>query len=291
MNINPFIQNITPDTILYVLDLKINEATLNKFRGIKYVFMQGSGNRAMHFANRVEEQISNLKPHYFKPMNLTPRSAYEFYRVGPVLSVSHGMGNTSILTLLHALTKLMYFAGNTNLEYIRLGTSGGVKVDPGSVILTDVAYTSELIAGYDIAALGKTITYPTNMDMKLNNKILAAQPVSLDFPVLRGNSIAADDFYQGQARFDGAIKINYDKKKREEYFNKIIQLNILNFEMESTALASFCNRAGIPATMISATLINRIDGDQIILPDVVLTEFSERTHILALNYLKSQLHI
>ncbi|MBX9869457.1 MAG: hypothetical protein K2X63_06640, partial [Burkholderiaceae bacterium] len=262
---------------LYNLDLFLNPEIVNKFRGIKYVCMQGSSDRAKFLAQKLAKLILNIDEQYFTPINLFRASRFECYRIGNILSVSHGMGTVSVMNLLNDVTKLMRAAGNTNLEYIRIGTCGGLNVDPGSVIITDTSYQPDLTQGYKMTILGKNVVFPTNMDSKLNDRILAAQPEKLKFNLYRGNSIAADDFYLGQARFDGAIKPKYDETQRREYFNRVIAHNIYNFEMESTALAAFCNRAKISATMIAVTIINRLQGDQVIASEDELIEFSNRS--------------
>ena len=46
---------------------------------------------------------------------------YAMYKVGPVLSISHGMGIPSAGILLHEVIKLMYHAGVKDPVFIRLG--------------------------------------------------------------------------------------------------------------------------------------------------------------------------
>jgi uridine phosphorylase len=287
MKINKLLQeHKTP--YLYNFDLTINDELLDRFRGIKFICMQGSSVRARALAKKLAIKFVDTDINYFEPLNMTPNAQFHCYRVGDILSVSHGMGNTSILTLLHSISKIMYFAGNYNVEYIRIGTSGGIGVAAGTVVITETSYMPNLTPGFRFSPLGKEIIYPTNMDGELNKRIINAQPDDLDFKLLMGNSIAADDFYLGQARFDGFLKPVYDEKKRQEYFARIKELNILNFEMESTALAAFCNRAEIPATMIAVTLVNRMEGDQITATHDTLESYSERSSQVAINYLASQ---
>lgn len=289
MIINEFLKDHSLNAYLYNINLTLSEKELEQFSGISYVCMQGSPVRAKDFAGKLARMLWGLNMANFEPKNMLKDSAFHCYRVGNVLSVSHGMGTASMLTLLHSISTVMYFAGNHDIEYIRIGTSGGIGIESGSVVLTDTAYMPDLVAGYKVSALGRDVVYPTGMSIVLNNKILAAQPTTLEFKVLSGNSIAADDFYLGQARFDGVLKPSYDAEKRRQYFAKIRQLNILNFEMESTALASFCNRAEIPATMIATTLVNRMESDQVTATPEELVKYSDRSHIIALNYLKSEL--
>ncbi len=274
------------DTYLYNFDLVIDKQILDNFSNAKYIFMQGSMVRAKVFATKLAAQILNIDPEYFEPLNLLPCKDFCAYKIGNVLSVSHGMGNSSMLILLHTLTKLLHYAGNTDLEYIRLGTSGGIGINPGTVVLTNTAYMPNLVPGYMVSVLDQDIIYPTEMNKDLNNLIIKAQPDDLDFKIALGNSIAADDFYLGQARLDGAIKPHYDESRANEYFTQVQKFNILNFEMESTSLASFCYRAEIPATMIAVTLVNRLLSDQITATPEMLSLYSDRPQHIALNYLK-----
>lgn len=64
---------------------------------------------------------------------------YSMYKVGPVICVNHGMGQPSISILLHELAKLLMYAGATNFMFLRIGTSGGIGVKPGTVVVTEEA--------------------------------------------------------------------------------------------------------------------------------------------------------
>lgn len=271
---------------LYGLNLNLSSQELEKFRDIQYILMQGSEARAKVLAHKIAQTHLNMNMNYFEVINLTPVSAYACYKIGNILSVSHGMGSSSMMTFLHDISKVMYLAGNDDVKYIRIGTSGGIGVDPGVVIITDETYMPNLVKGYKCPDLNNDIIYPTYMNMELNQQILDAQPKELSFKVLRGNSIAADDFYLGQARFDGATIPVYDEKKREQYFEKIKALSILNMEMESAAFACFCNRAEIPATMVAVTLVNRSLSDQLTVSSEKLAEWSDRSQQVVMNYLK-----
>lgn len=61
------------------------------------------------------------------------------FKVGPVLSVSHGMGVPSLSILLHELIKLMWHAKVQDPIFFRIGTCGGIGLEPGTVVVTDKA--------------------------------------------------------------------------------------------------------------------------------------------------------
>ena len=285
MKINPLLKT---EEFLFLLNLPLTEENLAKFRGIRYVIMQGSSKRSAVLAKKLAKSVLKIDTRYFEPVNLVHTSNFAVYRVGNILSVSHGMGNVTIDALLHAITKLLHFAGNENVEYVRVGTSGGIGVQPGTVVITKNAYMPNLKPYYTTYELDKQIDMPTNLDAALVERILAAQPKDLPFNVVSGNSVAADDFYLGQCRYDGAMITRQDKVFREDFFKKVHELGICNFEMESTALAAFCNKAQIPATMIAVTLLNRFEGDQISATPEQLNEYSDRSQQVIINYLLSR---
>ena len=66
------------------------------------------------------------------------------YKVGPVLSISHGMGIPSAGILLHEVIKLMYHAGVKDPVFIRIGTCGGIGRPPGTVVVTEEALDGQL---------------------------------------------------------------------------------------------------------------------------------------------------
>lgn len=51
----------------------------------------------------------------------------------------HGMGMPSISILLHELIKLMYHAGVQDPIFFRLGTCGGLGLEPGTVVVSTEA--------------------------------------------------------------------------------------------------------------------------------------------------------
>ncbi len=282
MIINNYIELQKPDLYIYNLNLTITKDVLKLFSDIKCVILQGSHERTLNLTIKLAN-IFNIN----HSKNLFAGSSYVGYRVGNILLVSHGMGNTSIVTLLHSLSKLLYYADSRDAKYIRVGTSGGIGVQPGSIILTDTAFMPNLIPGFLVPTAKGDVIYPTKMNHELNLDILQSQPFDLDFEIIIGNTIAADDFYLGQARFDGAITPKFNHEERSLYFKKLQANNIYNFEMESTALAGFCNRAKIDVTMIAVTLIDRLQGDQIKATDNELALYLERLMIVVINYLKS----
>ena len=61
------------------------------------------------------------------------------FKVGPVLSISHGMGVPSLSILLHEVIKLLWHAGVEDATFFRIGTCGGIGTEPGTVVVTTEA--------------------------------------------------------------------------------------------------------------------------------------------------------
>ena len=181
MKINPLLIENTSNLYLNPLKLNLTSDVIEKFKNVKFVCLHGSYFRALDFAIKVAEEIYGIDQRYFSPLNLTNSSNFNCYVIGSVMSVSHGMGNPSILTILDNVSKIMYKANNNDAIYIRLGTSGGLGVDPGSVVVTQSAYRPDLVKGLELFPLGKSVIYNTEMNQKLNNEILDSQPTDLDF--------------------------------------------------------------------------------------------------------------
>ena len=290
MRINPLLESSSAELYLSPLKLSLSNSIIEKFKNIKFVCLHGSYFRAFEFAKKVAGEIYKIDQTYFDPINLSNSSNFKCYVIGSVLSISHGMGNPSILTILDNVSKIMYKAKNFDVKYIRLGTSGGLGVPAGTVIITESAYRTDLKKGFELFPLGKRVMYDTDMNQSLNKEIIQSQPEKLNFDLYIGNTIAADDFYQAQARTDGIINPNFNQEEKFLYFKKIRDLKIINFEMESTALASFCLRAEIPATMVTSTIINRMESDQPMATKEQMIGYINNSQSVVINYLKNQLN-
>ena len=81
------------------------------------------------------------------------------YKVGPVLSVSHGMGVPSLSILLHELIKLMWHAGVQDPVFFRIGTCGGVGLVPGTIVITKEAVDGRVLPVHEnVSAFSTNIT-------------------------------------------------------------------------------------------------------------------------------------
>ena len=62
---------------------------------------------------------------------------------------------------------------------------------------------------------------------------------------MEGNTISTDDYYEAQARMDGAF-CDFTEKEKMDYLKKCHdEFGVRNFEMEATMMMAFCKRANI----------------------------------------------
>ncbi len=278
------------EDFLYHLGLhknpKLPDQLREMFGDVKYVCMGGSPDRAMTFGNKVAEELGIETPEGgVQTIGKTERC--NMCKVGPVLSISHGMGMPSLSIFLHEVTKLLEYAGCTDVKFIRIGTSGGVGVEGGTVVVTQDAINEKLQPVHTKVMLGKDYTYPTNLDRQLAQDIFDARG---EVEAVMGNTMGTHDFYEGQGRSDGALKPPYTREERMAFLHKAHnEAGVRNIEMESSEFAEFCARAGIPAAIVCAALLNRLNGDQVDATAEELAQYSDNAQTVVINYIRKQL--
>lgn len=110
------------------------------FSDVKFICMGGSPKRMHQFAMYIKDVIGYKLPPGLSFQNISePSDRYSMYKVGPVLSVNHGIGCPSMSILLHEMIKLVHYAKCKDVTFFRMGTSGGVGVTPGTLIITNEA--------------------------------------------------------------------------------------------------------------------------------------------------------
>ena len=68
-------------------------------------------------------------------------------------------GNAIVVIFLHEVTKLLDYAGCTDVKFIRIGTSGGIGVEGGTVVSTENAINAKLEMSYTKSMLGQDYTF------------------------------------------------------------------------------------------------------------------------------------
>lgn len=282
---NKNLANIDVD-YLYHLGLTSADDLAGMFGDTKLVCMHGSPNRAQVFAVKLAG-LSGRPADSVKPIGKTERCL--LFKVGPVVSISHGMGMPSMLIFLHEIAKLLSHAGCDfkAVEFLRIGTSGGVGVDPGTVVIADRAVDACLEPGMEHVELGVKKRWPTASDAALVGKLSAAAAAER-IPSQRAVTMGTDDFYEGQGRLDGALMPWYTEADKIAFLRKAHGIGVRNIEMEAPAFLYFWGRLGAPAAVLCATLLDRLAGDQVTSTPAQLGEFSDRAQGVVINYAKAR---
>ncbi|XP_041432422.1 uridine phosphorylase 2 isoform X2 [Xenopus laevis] len=204
--------------------------------------------------------------------------------------VKHGMGIPSISIMLHELIKLLHHAKCRDVTIIRIGTSGGIGIEPGSVVITDVAVDSFFRPQFEQVVLDKVVVRNTELHKELAEDLLQCSKEIASFPTIIGHTMCTYDFYEGQGRLDGAL-CSFSKEEKFEYLQRAFTAGVRNIEMESTVFAAMCYLCGLKAAVVCVTLLNRLEGDQIAESHETLTEYQKRPQQLIAAYIKKQLNI
>ena len=261
------------------------------FGDVRIVCMGGSADRMTHFARRIATELPEfgVDPGALRPMGKTER--FTLHKVGPVLSVSHGMGIGSIRILLHELTKLLYYAGGSprnildRVEYIRIGTSGGIGARIGQVVLSTRAIHPRTLKPVDeIYRMGQTHQFPAEFDAALRERIYASRGTT---EVVIGDTMTANCFYEEEPNLFGALDAGYNKNEQRAWVEHLKHIGVKNTEMEAAALAGFCGRAGIAAADVCAVL-DRM-GERVTATKKELALYSDRAQTVVLRYIRSRL--
>ncbi|KAF2978257.1 hypothetical protein EK904_000591 [Melospiza melodia maxima] len=241
---NPHLDLMEED-VLYHLDLGTKTHNLPAMFGdIKFVCVGGSPNRMRAFAQFMQRELGLAAAGEDVADICAGSDRYAMYRAGPVLSISHGMGIPSISIMLHELIKLLHHAKCRDVTIIRIGTSGGLGIEAGSVVITDTAVDSSFQPRFEQVVLGDVVVRSTELDKDLAEELLACSRDIPDFPTLIGHTMCTYDFYEGQGRLDGAL-CSFSSEKKLEYLRRAYEAGVRNIEMESSAFAALCRLCGL----------------------------------------------
>uniref|UniRef100_A0A914E6T1 Nucleoside phosphorylase domain-containing protein n=1 Tax=Acrobeloides nanus TaxID=290746 RepID=A0A914E6T1_9BILA len=180
--------------------------------------------------------------------NLSKTDRFVMYKTGPVLWVNHGMGIPSLSICLQECIKLMYYAETTDVTFMRLGTSGGLGVEPGTVVISTGAINEFLKPEYIQAVLGKKVKHDAILDKALSDELYECRRF-VNTPVEKGITMGTDCFFEGQARLDGPF-CDYSSEDATAFLRKLYELGVRNVEMECNCFAAITYRAGIRSTVL-----------------------------------------
>ncbi|KFO76094.1 Uridine phosphorylase 1, partial [Cuculus canorus] len=238
---NPHLEKMKED-ILYHFALGTGTHDFPALFGdVKFVCVGGSPSRMKAFIAYIAEELGLGSPGGDYPNICAGTDRYAMYKVGPVLSVSHGMGIPPISIMSHELIKLLYRAKCSNVTTICIGTSGGIEVVLGKTVIRNTDLDEQLAKE---VVLGKTVLRSTNLDEQLAKELMQCGKEIGRFNTVIGNTMCTLDFYEGQGRLDGAICL-YNEEEKLRYLKEAYDSGVRNIEMESSVFAAMCNLSGL----------------------------------------------
>merc|ERR1712232_354768 len=185
------------------------------------------------------------------------KERFALFKVGPMMAISHGIGMPSMMVVLQELTKVLHYAGCTGVAFVRIGTSGGIGVVPGTIVVASHGVGTSLDCKYEVTILGKKKSFDTVFDPVICEE-LEATATRLGFPVVIAKTMSTNDYYEEQGRLDGAVEPGYTEEEKFAWLHRVHEKGVRNMEMEGQALAAFCHRTGIRAGLICAALLDRL---------------------------------
>ena len=257
------------EDVYYHFGVASGDPMLAKLRDVKAVIMAGSGGRIKEFAERWSELNGGSEIVAFpKEDRFVTR-----YTAG-VLFASHGMGMPSASIAVQELMRLVFFLKRGDLDamdevfWCRVGTSGGVGLPGGTVVVSSEGLMADLKPYRLLNGGTGEYWFDGHFPAATYNAIIAANEHT-DFDIVAGKTVAGNEFFLEQFRLDGGVA---------------------NIEMEGAMIAGYLNHWGFSQfAMICCTLLNRLDGDQVTAAPEQLHKFSEDSGVALFNYLAASL--
>jgi uridine phosphorylase len=251
--------------------------------------MAGSGDRIASFAQTWSELNGGAEI-----IALPKEERFVTRYSAGVLFASHGMGMPSASIAVQELMRMLYFLKRGDLEaldevfWARVGTSGGVGLEGGTVVVTTEGLMADL-RPYRVLNGGMgEYWFDSRFPADVADAIVAANHDS-SFEIVTGKTVAGNEFFLEQFRLDGAVCMETPQTKLA-WLEWIYDNGVRNIEMEGAMLAGYLNHWGFSKfAMICATLLNRLDGDQVTASADQMHQFSADSGSALLTYLRATL--
>ena len=279
----------THDDVYYHFGVASSDPVLDKLRDVRAVIMAGSGGRINEFTERWSELNAGTEIVAFpKEDRFVTR-----YTAG-VLFASHGMGMPSASIALQELMRMVFFLKRGDLEamdevfWCRVGTSGGVGLPGGTVVVSSEGLMADLKPYRLLNGGTGEYWFDGHFPAATSQAIIAANEHT-DFDIISGTTIAGNEFFLEQFRLDGAICLETLETKMG-WLTWLHDNGVANIEMEGAMIAGYLNHWGFSKfAMICCTLLNRLEGDQVTATPKQLHKYSEDSGVALFNYLAASL--
>ena len=274
------------EDVYYHFGVRSSDAILEPLRDIRAIVMAGSGGRIREFAQTWSGLCGGSEIIAFPK-----EDRFVTCYTGGVLFCSHGMGMPSASIAVQEAMRLVYFLKRGDLAaldeifWARVGTSGGVGLPGGTVVVSSEGIMADLKPFRLLKGGDGDYWFDGTFPEATRAAILAANAGS-DIRIETGRTVAGNEFFLEQFRLDGAICMETLESKMA-WLHWIHDNGVRNIEMEGAMFAGYLNAWGFPSfAMICATLLNRLEGDQVTSSPEQLHRFSEDSGQVLFNYLK-----
>jgi uridine phosphorylase len=219
---------------------------------------------------RVEKTAKAISPDaYFLASNREYTSWITNVGKERVLVCSTGIGGPSLSIAVEELASL-------GIEkFIRIGTTGAIQPHiaiPSLIITTGAVRLDGASKHY------APVEYPAVADLAITNALVSGAKAA-KIPYYTGITASSDTFYPGQERYDTFS--GYVIKDFQNSLKEWQKLNVLNFEMESSALFTIASAFGLQAGCISSVIVNRTSSE---MPDDAVLKEAEKNLADAVKY-------
>jgi uridine phosphorylase len=277
------------EDVYYHFGVASSDPILSALRDVRAVVMAGSGGRIKEFAERWSQLNAGAEVVAFpKEDRFVTR-----YTAG-VLFASHGMGMPSASIALQELMRMVFFLKGGDLDeldqvfWCRVGTSGGVGLPGGTVVVSSEGVMADLRPYRLLNGGTGEYWFDGHFPTATRDAIIAANEYT-DFEIVSGKTVAGNEFFLEQFRLDGAVCLETPETKMA-WLKWLHDCGVANIEMEGAMIAGYLNHWGFPQfAMICCTLLNRLDGDQVTATPEQLHKFSEDSGVALFNYLAASL--
>lgn len=229
-----------PDEVMYHVGL-----STNMIEGAEYVLLPGDPHRSESIAKYFDPEAKFLAD------SREHKSYLANFHGQKVLVCSTGLGAPNVGITIEELATIGV------KYYLRIGTCGAIQefVDLGDVVITSASVRLDG-ASKDYAP----VEYPAVASFEFTQDVIeGAKKAKIPFHV--GITASTDTFWQGQERYDSYTgNLLRSKKGSMEEWRA---LNVLNFEMESSALLVMANVMSLQAACLCSVVAVRAKSEKI----------------------------
>jgi uridine phosphorylase len=176
------------------------------------------------------------------------RTATGTYDGTPISVTSTGIGSPSTAIAVEELARV---GADT---FIRVGSCGAIREEAavGDLVITSGAVRQEGTSDEYVRE-----DYPAIADHAVVSALVAAAE-KLDYDYHVGLTCSTDSFYAGQGRpgYEG-----FEARGSDDLVAELRAANVLNFEMEASAILTLANVYGLRAGAVCTVYANRVTGE------------------------------